>query len=692
MNSIFDFFASIGTKSDTVQKVESISTTINNAVDSISRPITKLSDAITGITESVDKLEKSLATIATSADAGASSFDKLAVGVAAANTTATALDAAITAKSTGIDISNITTRVIESLATISTALDGFFKAIQAKMPILGVFATKIAAATGAVIGFGKALIANPIGIAVAAVAGLIAIFTYFWKTNEDFRDGVINAWNAIKDFLEPVVTSIKNLIETVFGGIRDFIDRNGDEIREIFSKIWDGIVTLVDIKLGPLIEWFSSWLGGIESTCEDRWNIIKNIFAAVFDIISVLFESLFIKLQGIWDLFAGLLTGDIDRVMYALGDILRSHLYRIFAIIGILVELGKDIIQGMWNGMKKRGAFFIGWIVGFFKAIITYVKRAFGINSPSRVFAEIGTNIIEGLISTLKNLPDKAIAAISSLIDKIREWGAQMLSTAKEKAQSLVSNVTDIAQRLPQKFRDAINSAIDKIREWGSQMLSTAKEKAQSLVSNVTDIAQRLPQKFRDSINSAIDKVRDWGRELITKARQGIEDMRTGIISAAQSIPNDMLNIGESIVRGVWNGIQGAVSWFTNNVTGFFSDIVGSAKRTLGINSPSKVFQDIGNDICRGFIKGIAEMDNAVNKAMDDTFGNLDRDVNVLACTSAFAGNSKMQQSRNKERQPIVINIQNEWYVNDEIDIDSINRAQARRIHDTLRGAGFAEI
>ena len=82
-----------------------------------------------------------------------------------------------------------------------------------------------------------------------------------------------------------------------------------------------------------------------------------------------------------------------DKVVGFVGQIVSAYL----SIPGRMFEVGKDIVEGLWNGMKNM----LGWlqdrVSGLFSSVINTAKKAFGIKSPSKVFAGIGKNIATGL-------------------------------------------------------------------------------------------------------------------------------------------------------------------------------------------------------------------------------------------------------------------------------------------------------
>ena len=89
------------------------------------------------------------------------------------------------------------------------------------------------------------------------------------------------------------------------------------------------------------------------------------------------------------------------------------------AIPGAMLNVGKNIVSGLWNGMQSM----VGWlrdkVTGFFKNLVPdWAEKALGISSPSKVFAGIGKNIINGLSSTfnapaVKSVSNRAQAGIA---------------------------------------------------------------------------------------------------------------------------------------------------------------------------------------------------------------------------------------------------------------------------------------
>ena len=81
-----------------------------------------------------------------------------------------------------------------------------------------------------------------------------------------------------------------------------------------------------------------------------------------------------------------------------------------------MVEIGKNIVMGLWEGIKAMASWIGDKVSGFVGGIVDSVKGMLGIHSPSRVFAGIGQNMALGLGQGFERQMQSVTAGIQSAI------------------------------------------------------------------------------------------------------------------------------------------------------------------------------------------------------------------------------------------------------------------------------------
>jgi len=223
-----------------------------------------------------------------------------------------------------------------------------------------------------------ALNANPIGLIILAVIALVAAIFYLWTHSAGFRNFFIGIWEHIWGFLKAVGGWFA-------GPFADF-----------FKKGWHFIEDV--IKLGVAIFKF-------------YWQLIQDVVAAVAGWIEQRINTFVANFKAILagiGVIVGWFVDTFNRVRQAVADGISGAISfvaglpgRILAAIGnlgsLLYNAGADIVRGLWNGIQSLGSWVADKVRGFINQFVPGpVRRLLGIESPSKVFAEIGANTVEG--------------------------------------------------------------------------------------------------------------------------------------------------------------------------------------------------------------------------------------------------------------------------------------------------------
>lgn len=207
---------------------------------------------------------------------------------------------------------------------------------------------------------------------ISAVFELIGTVVSIVMNN--IKNTIVNIWNAVVEFITPIINAIKDFIVTAWNAVKDRVSNAVTTLKDKVVSIWNAINDFIR----PIID-------GIKNFISSAWSAIK--------------------------------ANTVDRLVETY-DSIKNKFNEILDFIGNLkdqfVQKGKDIIQGLIDGITSK-------IQGVTSAIrnITSIIRGetddnMGISSPSKVMMEKGRYITEGLAIGMENrLRDVKRAALS---------------------------------------------------------------------------------------------------------------------------------------------------------------------------------------------------------------------------------------------------------------------------------------
>ena len=91
------------------------------------------------------------------------------------------------------------------------------------------------------------------------------------------------------------------------------------------------------------------------------------------------------------------LANNLPQIVRSVLDMMATIVKTFVSSLPDIVNVGKQIVKGLWEGIKAMGNWIKEKVGNFFSGIVSGVKSKLGIHSPSRVFAGIGENMALGL-------------------------------------------------------------------------------------------------------------------------------------------------------------------------------------------------------------------------------------------------------------------------------------------------------
>ena len=221
-------------------------------------------------------------------------------------------------------------------------------------------------------------------------------------------------WNGIKLFVSGVFTLIKGIIEGALGVIGGIIDTGLRIVSGIFEFIFG-------TEPGSI---YSKIVGFLTTAINFGGQIITNLYNGVAAAFSWAVNAIGTIIGGILGAIGDFITG--KRSGGGGGGIFNT-----------LLDIGKNIVFGLWEGIQRMFQWMIDKITGFISSVIPGpIKDFLGISSPSKMMADLGEYIVLGLAQGITN-SDAALIAMerqATQLAAVAEGGADRISLALDSA------------------------------------------------------------------------------------------------------------------------------------------------------------------------------------------------------------------------------------------------------------------
>lgn len=363
--------------------------------------------------------------------------------------------------------------------------------------------------------------------AMQAVQGVIQIVTGIISGNwSQVWEGIKNVfqgiWTAIGGILSAAWALISGVISVGLTAIKGLWDGIWTGIGQTFKSVWDGIKSFGQSAINFVKSVIQVGLFAVQGIWSSVWNSIKSFVSGALESIK---SSVSTGIASVITFFAGM----PGKAVAALSG---------FA--GQMLTVGKNIIQGMIDGIASMATAVFDGIVNVAKGAIDKAKSFLGIHSPSRVFRdEVGKQISRGLAAGVTADQGKAVKAVEDLSKAVAKAGEKAVKqeTANAKADRTKANaqITKHNNALAKK-RDAALAKADKLKNAKAR---TAAKKAARAEYNANKKA-KLPTLSK----AEAEKV----------AKRNIK-----AIQAAQSKAQQLLDAQTKTTAGIWEfgGVKG---------------------------------------------------------------------------------------------------------------------------------------
>lgn len=462
----------------------------------------------------------------------------IAVGTVLSNVFGVSLLQAIGKIARFMASSNILKGVLNILRGAFSLLVSPIANIGRLLPLLG---TAFSALTG------------PVGIVIGVILALVGVIVYLWKTNEDFRNMIIGAWNGIKDAVSGAISSIVGWFAQLWASIQQTLQPIMpilQQLGQLFMEVLGGLVMgAIQLVIGAF---------------QSLWLAVSVIFTAIGGIISAAVQLI----VGLFTAFIQFITGDFSGAWQTLQTTVQNVWTTIWNTI---VSIFTQISEFIFNTLNSiLGTNITSWSQ-IWSAIVQYVTQIW--NSVTQWFGQMAQSVW-----------NKMVQAYNYVVSTGAQWVSSIINTLARFVSSVISGFIRVVSSVASHMAQALSRVISVGAQWVSAIISAMAR----FVSGVISGFVRVVNQVQSGMSRAVNTVRNFIGQFVSA--------------------------GLDLMRGLVNGIMNGMKWVVNAAKNVAQSAVNAAKSALGIASPSKVFRGIGEYVSQGLGMGIlADQHKAVN-------------------------------------------------------------------------------
>ena len=233
-----------------------------------------------------------------------------------------------------------------------------------------------------------------------------------------------NIVNTLLEGLPLIIEAAIQIFMALVDAIPVIIEALVEALPSIITTIIEALMNAIPMILEGAIQMLMAIIQAIPTII---MALVENLPKIIITIITTLIENIPALIQGAIQLFMGIIQA-IPQIVIELiknmPQIIKAIIDGIMAGFGQIVELGANLIRGLWEGIKNVGKWLWDKISGFFSGIFDKIKGFFGIHSPSTLFRDqIGKNLAlgigEGFEDEMGTVGDQMTDSAQSVVDEV---------------------------------------------------------------------------------------------------------------------------------------------------------------------------------------------------------------------------------------------------------------------------------
>lgn len=449
----------------------------------------------------------------------------------------------------------------------------------------GTISSKIAMVKGALVKLAAALggVSLPAIAIIAVITAVALAFTNLWKNNEEFRNKITAIWDGIKakfdEFGQGIVDRL-NALGFEFEDITEVMKAVWDGFCEVLAPIFEGVFqqisNILNEALDILTGLFDIFAGIFTGDWDMVWQGVQEVFGAVWDFVVATFENWISTFTSLADTVLGWFGTDWETVWTNVKTFFSDTWNAISSFFsGILTGI-KTFFTDTWNAIVS---FFSGILSGIYSSVtgtMTEIHDTF-----TNIWDSI-TGFLSGAWETIKNIVTVGIMAVKEIIsaafqiitlpfrfiwenckdtvlsiwETIKSVIGEKIDAVKEKITTVTTAISNVASAAWNAISSTASSLWEGIKGTIGSKIDAAKEKVSTATSAITSVASSAWSSVSTDASSKWESVRSTISSKLSSAKSTVSSLMSGITSTMSSGLSSAL----STVTGKFSSIYSTIS------------------------------------------------------------------------------------------------------------------------------------
>lgn len=436
----------------------------------------------------------------------------------------------------------------------------------------GTISSKIAMVKGALVKLAAALggVSLPAIAIIAVITAVALAFTNLWKNNEEFRNKITAIWDGIKakfdEFGQGIVDRL-NALGFEFEDITEVMKAVWDGFCEVLAPIFEGVFqqisNILNEALDILTGLFDIFAGIFTGDWDMVWQGVQEIFGAVWDFVVATFENWISTFTSLADTVLGWFGTDWETVWTNVKTFFSDTWNAISSFFsGILTGI-KTFFTDTWNAIVS---FFSGILSGIYSSVIGTMTEIH--DTFTNIWDSI-TGFLSGAWETIKNIVTVGIMAVKEIIS-----AAFQIITLP--FRFIWENCKDTVLSIWETIKSVIGEKIDAVKEKITTVTTAISNVASAAWNAISSTASSLWEGIKGTIGSKIDAA----KEKVSTATSAITSVASSAWSSVSSTASSLWNTISSTVSSKISAASSAVSSATSTITSVASSAWSSVSST----------------------------------------------------------------------------------------------------------------